>query len=172
MQLYLVRHGLAVASDEWTGAERDRPLTPAGRDEMRLAARGLRKLAVAPNAIYTSPFARARETAELIADELHVPLEDLDALSPGAQLNALAGPLARHRDAGALLFAGHEPDLSAMIGQLIGILGTARVEMKKGACCRVDLFEPPPTPLNLAQWEVRGTLIWLLTGKQLARLGS
>jgi phosphohistidine phosphatase len=165
MQLYFVRHGKAVASEEWTGAEHDRPLTADGRDEMRQAARGLRRLGIAPEAIYTSPLARAKETAELIAATLDVPLSEQAELEPGARLEDVASLVAARPDASALLFAGHEPDFSEMIGQLIGVLGTAHVEMKKGACCRVDASGTPPL-------EGQGTLIWLLTPKQLARLGA
>jgi phosphohistidine phosphatase len=171
MQLYIVRHGQAVESEAWAGAERDRPLTAEGRDEMRAAARGLRRLGVDVDPVYTSPLARARETAELIADALHAPLEALDALSPGAQLSALADPLARHRDAATLLFVGHEPDLSDMIGELIGSHGPAHVEMKKGACCRVNIHDASALS-SAAALQGRGTLAWLLTAKQLARLGA
>jgi phosphohistidine phosphatase len=165
MQLYFVRHGKAVASEEWTGAERDRPLTADGRDEMRLVARGLRRLGVAPEVIYTSPLARAKETADLIGVALNAPVSERTELEPGARLEDVATAVTARPDASVLLFAGHEPDFSEMIGQLIGVLGPARVEMKKGACCRVDASGTPPL-------DGRGTLIWLLTPKQLARLGA
>ncbi len=171
MQLYFVRHGKAVATGEWSGAERDRPLTADGRDEMRAAARGLRKLSVAPDVILTSPFARARETADLIANALGTPPQVLDELAPGATLRGLESALAAQAGTAALLFTGHEPDLSAVIGELIGVGGPARVEMKKGACCRVDLAEPRSAGSSPVL-EGQGTLAWLLTAKQLIRIGA
>jgi phosphohistidine phosphatase len=170
MQLYIVRHGQAVESEAWTGAERDRPLTAEGRDEMRAAARGLRRLGVDVDAVYTSPLGRARATADFMAAALDVSLHELDQLAPGASLDALAHVLSSHPHASALLVVGHEPDLSTMIGQLIGPHGPAHVEMKKGACCRVNV--PDTSASSSAALQGRGTLAWLLTAKQLARLGA
>jgi phosphohistidine phosphatase len=171
MQLYIVRHGQAVESEAWAGAERDRPLTAEGRDEMRAAARGLRRLSVDVDAMYTSPLARARATADVIAAALDAPLHELDQLAPGATLDALAHVLSRHPRASALLVVGHEPDLSDMIGELIGSHGPAHIEMKKGACCRVNV--PDSSALSsAAALQGRGILAWLLTAKQLARLGA
>jgi phosphohistidine phosphatase len=171
MQLYIVRHGQAVESEAWAGAERDRPLSAEGRDEMRAAARGLRRLGIDVDAVYTSPLARARATADFVAAALDAPLHELDQLAPGATLDALAHVLARQPHANALLVVGHEPDLSDMIGQLIGPHGPAHVEMKKGACCRVNVPDTS-TLSSAAAPQGRGTLAWLLTAKQLARLGA
>jgi phosphohistidine phosphatase SixA len=54
--------------------------------------------------------------------------------------------------AGAVLFVGHEPDMSLTIAALTG----GRVVMKKGGFARVDVtaFQP-----------FRGALVWLIAPK-------
>lgn len=172
MHLYFLRHGRAVEAGEWGGPEPERPLTPEGRDELRRVARGLRWVAPAPVALYTSPYVRARETAELVALALGAPVIAADELKPGADLDELAAVLARAstpQPPDGLFVVGHEPNLSTLVGLLIGWHGPARIEMKKAACARVDIALTNGAPGSLAG---RGTLAWLLTAKQLARLGG
>src|SRR5512138_2993166 len=69
MDLYLIRHAIAV--DETTTdyeSDSERPLTDKGRKKMRQIARGLRNLGVEFDLILSSPYIRARETAEILAD--------------------------------------------------------------------------------------------------------
>ena len=64
--LYLVRHGQldlgAFAKDQFTAG-----LTPLGREQARFTAKRFRALDV--KAIYSSTLGRARETADIIAEE-------------------------------------------------------------------------------------------------------
>lgn len=174
MRLYLMRHGRAESRADWTAPDAGRPLTDEGRARTASAARGLASLEVAPAVVLTSPFERARETAAIVAAALGMPLELEPALEPGADLAALAALLAAHTGAAGLLVVGHEPDLSTLVGELIGGKRGARVEMKKGACACVDL---PASALRKAAGAAErlagaGTLCWLLTAPQLARLDA
>jgi len=171
MQLYFLRHGKAGDRDEWTGPDFERPLTAEGREEMRAVARGLRALDVRPDAVLSSPLVRAWQTAEIVAEELGLPsVTDAPTLAPGCDLDLLAAALQRVRSAGAVMVVGHEPDFSTLIGLLIGgRKAPAEVELKKGACCRVDVSGSLDSGDALVG---HGTLVWLLTSKQLARLGG
>jgi Phosphohistidine phosphatase SixA len=62
MNLYLMRHGIALTRDDPSVAhDAERPLTGKGVKRMRKAAKGLRELAIRFDSILTSPFrARAR----------------------------------------------------------------------------------------------------------------
>ncbi len=68
MNLYIVRHAIAV--DEGTADFEDsqRPLTDKGRRKMRQIAKGLRALGVEFDLILSSPYLRAQETAEILAE--------------------------------------------------------------------------------------------------------
>lgn len=168
MHLYFLRHGRAAEPGEWPGDEHERPLTAQGRDELHEVAKGLRRLDLGLGAIITSPLARARETATIVATELGIAAATSPSLAAGCDLTELATLIRAHDAVHDLMVVGHEPDFSHMIGQLIGVVGYARVEMRKAACCRVDLPAPIPAPEQLAG---TGTLIWLLHAKHLARIG-
>ena len=73
MKIYLIRHSNAV--DPGTpGYEDDslRPLTEKGRDKMNKIAAALKALDVQPDLIVSSPYVRARETAEILAKVLYL----------------------------------------------------------------------------------------------------
>jgi phosphohistidine phosphatase len=186
MRLYILRHGRAGDRETWQGDDRLRPLTEDGKERTVAAARGLAALGVRPDVILTSPYTRAAQTAELTARTLTGAGSDADheqagevteesALESGATLERVAPALAERADMRDVMLVGHEPDLSGIIAALIGgNHGGARVEMKKGACCRVDipagaLRKAGQAPEKLAG---AGTLAWLLTASQLAMIGG
>jgi bisphosphoglycerate-dependent phosphoglycerate mutase len=69
VRIYLVRHGDAV-SEEDAGSDRDRWLSPRGREAARVLGRLLREQQIAIDAILCSPLPRAVQTAELLAASL------------------------------------------------------------------------------------------------------
>src|SRR5262249_61017682 len=69
MRIYLVRHGDAVSQED-AGSDRDRWLSPRGREASRILGRLLREQRVAPDAIVCSPLPRAGQTAELVGTSL------------------------------------------------------------------------------------------------------
>lgn len=168
MHLYFLRHGRAANTGDWSGDDDSRPLTEQGRDELREVARGLRRLDLGLDAILSSPLARARETAQIVAAELGLSAVETPLLEPGCDLPQLAQLAKEYETAQDLMVVGHEPDFSSMIGALVGVRGPAHVEMKKAACCRVDLPTPSLAPDGIA---ATGTLVWLLHAKHLARIG-
>ena len=68
MKLYLVRHSNAVdpGSPEYED-DSQRPLTEKGRDKMERIASALKGLGAEPDRILSSPYARAKQTAEILA---------------------------------------------------------------------------------------------------------
>lgn len=71
----MIRHG----ESEGNRARRftltsDTPLTPLGRQQAREVARRIARL-YRPEIIISSPYARARQTSEVIAEELRLPIE-------------------------------------------------------------------------------------------------
>ena len=70
MLCYFLRHGPAGDATKWQGSDFDRPLTQDGIKRIAREAKTIAALEVVPDAIVTSPLVRARQTAEIVADEL------------------------------------------------------------------------------------------------------
>lgn len=81
MRLYFVRHGESTANclGEFSNSGFTRhPLTEKGVEQARMLARGFGVVPV--EQIYSSPIKRAMQTAQILAESLHVPLETTEAL--------------------------------------------------------------------------------------------
>jgi len=161
MQLYFLRHG--TAEERAFGKDdSQRQLTPQGRAEMRSIAKGLARLNLKVDTILSSPLARALQTAQIVAEALdlndHLIVDR--RLGGGCDLDELSEVLREHSPGERVMLVGHNPDFSELVGELAG--GMA-VELKKGGLARVDTETVAPG---------RGILIWLLTPKHLALLGS
>jgi phosphohistidine phosphatase len=106
--------------------------------------------------ILSSPYVRAVETAELAAELLGYKgqIVRTQALVPEASPDDVWQEIRSRRDEGALLFASHEPLMSATVAFLLGSPGLL-VEMKKAALVRLDCDRFGPEP--------RGVLRWMLT---------
>ena len=171
MLLYLVRHAIAFERDPqaWPD-DRERPLTPEGRQRFRRAARGLRALGVQPDAVLSSRYVRAWQTAEILVAEARWPapqaLPVLESDHPPAEV------LSALRTAGgatSLALVGHEPQMHALAALLLAGAGPepeedrVLVEFRKGgvACLRLD-----GSPAS-----GRGTLLWHATPKLLRAAG-
>jgi phosphohistidine phosphatase len=164
MLLYVLRHGVAEETAP-EGGDRARRLTPSGRKKMRAAAKGMRDYGLRFDLILTSPFARAAETAAIVAEAFdgQVPLQELPALEQGLPPpETLRGlrPFVRHP---RVMIVGHEPGLSGLIGLLLtGSPEGMRLALKKGGLVALETHD-------LGR---RGgtSLRWMLTPRQLRRL--
>lgn len=74
--VFLVRHGQSVwnAEGRLQGQTADIPLTQRGIDQSRVAARTLAASITQPAALWSSDLVRARQTADIISDELVLPV--------------------------------------------------------------------------------------------------
>ena len=113
---WLIRH--ARAEQAAAGGDQARRLTAGGRAEFRETLRRLGPR-LRPTRILTSPFARARETAELVAEAAAaaghpVEVEVEPRLASGASSGS--GLLALCRDAGrGVALVGHNPEVAEAI---------------------------------------------------------
>ena len=168
MNLYLMRHGIALAQDDPSVAhDAERALTSKGSKRMRKAARGLSALAIPFDSILTSPLLRARQTADIVANTLGLEtcLEEISGLAPESNVEHLMFSLTRYQDRKHVLLIGHEPLLSGAAAHLLGGRKSAslNIEFKKGGLCRIEIDTLPAA--------APGTLHWFLTPKQLRLLG-
>lgn len=164
MELYIIRHAIAVDRfDADVQSDAERWLTGEGIEKMKIAAQGLARIIEGFDCIYTSPYRRAKETAEIVADALPAPIEELGELQPGVVFNDIAKALKPQSDA-CVALVGHEPDLSELISESISAAMHAHVLMKKGAAARIDFTSHMAPGL--------GALVWLMQPKQLRALGQ
>ena len=123
MNLYLMRHGIALTRDDPSVAhDAERPLTGKGMKRMRKAAKGLRELDIPFDSILTSPLVRARQTADIVASALGMEskLEEISGLAPESTVEHLMFGLTRYQDRQHVLMVGHEPLLSEYGGLFAG----------------------------------------------------
>jgi phosphohistidine phosphatase len=154
MELLLVRHGVAV--DEAPGlGDTGRWLTAKGRKLTRRVARWLGKSDKRrPALIWSSPLARALQSAEILAaaidyeGEIRVVAE----LSPGRDPGDLIKLFDEATSAGGpLALVGHEPSLTLLASTLLGDQsaagrlrksGVIAIELKEGAARFRFLLDP------------------------------
>ena len=165
MNLFILRHGIAVERDPSSFPDDSkRPLTLKGEDRIRLVCDAIREMDISFDQILSSPFLRARQTADIVASELNLRtvLGFRDELKPGADFKALIRRINLLRPAPEnILLVGHEPDLSLLISQLISGQSETLVDLKKGGLAKLEIKERL-RPARCA------TLNWLLTPKQMA----
>ena len=164
MNIYVLRHGLAVArGTPGIAKDSDRPLTPKGKRKLGLIAEAMKALGLSFDLILSSPYLRARQTAAIVAGALNVrkKLKYSDSLTPGGSSKKLIEHLNRLKPLPEnVLLVGHEPYLTRLVSMLVsGETGFA-VVMKKGGLCKLST-----EPLEHRQC---ATLEWLLTPRQMA----
>jgi phosphohistidine phosphatase len=142
MKLYILRHGDAVEYGDPRYKENDRPLTPKGIQRTKQLAHVLREMEITFDSILTSPLARARETAEIVARglKLHDNLRFSEHLAPSGSMEELVHQINTIRPATkGVMLVGHEPYLSGFTSLLCTGGPGLPVIFKKGALCRLDV---------------------------------
>jgi phosphohistidine phosphatase len=141
MDIYILRHGIAVPHGTHGVSENDRPLTGEGEKETRRAAKGMRELKLDFDVILSSPYLRAKQTAEITADILGFKkrlrfsehlisegdpkklVDEINGLEPAPQ---------------SIVLVGHEPYLSSLISVLTTGHRNLNVAFKKGGLCKLS----------------------------------
>jgi phosphohistidine phosphatase len=166
MNLYVMRHGIAEDRPETGGKsnDRDRELSPKGVKRIQKAAKGLLSLSISFDRILTSPLARARQTAKIVAQELQLDgrLEEIEQLSPEQSVQDLMTGLAAFSGEKNILLVGHEPLLSRTVSFLLSGKTGAEIRLKKGGLCCLEIDGLPP--------QESAVLHFALTPKQLRLL--
>ena len=134
MKIILARHG---AAEDKSSSDRDadRNLTDQGKEQADLLGRVLAATMGSLDGIWTSPLARAHQTAEIAAKLLKTAPVTEPNLEIGGDLEQLCWKL--HREApGKIMLVGHQPDLGRLAARLLGFV--SEVSLKKGGMCIVE----------------------------------
>ena len=149
MRYYFVRHGHA---EDLVDSDFKRELTAEGARRVAASAAVMKRLNMRPAAIFSSPRLRSRQTAEIIADVLELPVTLAEEVNFGfdlADIRRLTEPLKADAQ---VMFVGHNPDMSLVLHELTGV----DVAMKKGGLARVDVTSKKAR---------QGELVWLIAPK-------
>jgi phosphohistidine phosphatase len=169
MELYLIRHGIAVDRSAQVRDE-DRTLTPQGREKTQTIAQRLKACHLEFDRLLSSPLCRAQETAVILQQVgLAKRVEVWPGLRPGEPLQGWLDWCSQEgigkealSTGQRLALVGHEPDLSSWAVQLLwGEVALNRapgaaepLQLKKAGILGLTLPDTPP-------FLGRGQLFWL-----------
>ncbi len=166
MQLYIVRHGIAIdREDPKCPPDPERYLTEEGVEKTTQVAQGVAALGIAGDLFLTSPYVRAVQTAEIFARALDYAKQKIrrtDMLLPGAEPSHIFRELARDKQASSVFLFGHAPQLDDVIATALGSKKHLTA-LKKAGVALVELKRVSP-PI--------GVLGWLSIPKLLRRAGK
>jgi phosphohistidine phosphatase len=163
MQLYIVRHGIAIdREDPKCPPDPERYLTEEGVEKTKHVAKGVAALTASADLLLSSPYVRATQTAEIFAAALDYAKQKIrrtDLLLPGADPSLLFRELAKDKQSSSVFLFGHAPQLDDIIAT---VLGSKRhlTSLKKAGVALIELKRISP-PI--------GMVVWLATPKLLRR---
>jgi phosphohistidine phosphatase len=166
MDLYLLRHAKAYKRSPKFRPDSIRPLTPDGETQIRQAASGIKRLDGDFDLILSSPYVRAAKTAQIFYSVVKTgKLQLTEAMVPDADPSAIIEEINENypRDK-SIVVVGHEPHMSKLLSILLSGRPDMSIDFKKSGFCKL-------TVNNLRAGKC-ACLKWLLTPRQLARLGK
>ena len=163
MELYIVRHGIAIdREDPHSPADPDRFLTEEGIDKTKQVAKGIAALGLTADVLISSPYVRARQTADIFAAALEYPkakIRQSEALLPSADPAIFFRELAKDKQSSTIFCFGHAPHVDNLIAAALGAKHPLTA-MKKSGVGLVELKRISPPS---------GQLVWLITPKLIRR---
>jgi phosphohistidine phosphatase len=166
MQLYVVRHGIAIdREDPKCPADPERYLTEEGIEKTKRVAAAVAALDASPDLLLSSPYVRAMQTAEIFATALGYAksrIRRADLLLPGGDPMLFFRELAKDKQTSTLFVFGHAPHLDELIATALGSKHHI-TSLKKAGVALLELKRVSPP---------NGQLLWLATPKILRGAGK
>ncbi len=156
VELTFLRHAISEERG-FPGISDDslRPLKESGVEKMRIGAQGIARLGINFDLIISSPYVRARQTAEIVAAALR-PATYMELFPPLAAdveaIDAITEIRVRTEGLCSVLIVGHEPQLS-QIGSIL-LAGDLRLDLrlKKGGMFKLTCENVSLGPATLDWW--------------------
>lgn len=155
MELYVLRH--SDAAPHGTMRDADRPLTDEGIKKLTRVAEAMRKMELSFDAILSSPYIRAKETADIVGKVMQC--ESLIRLTPhlvsGADPSDIVKEIKQdlsHKN--RILIVGHNPFLTILISVLVSGREDTSIRLRKGGLCKLTA--------ETIKFGKCGTLEWLM----------
>ncbi len=155
MDIYLIRHADALALGErGITADEDRQLSERGEAQSRAVGAALLRHGVTLDKVITSPFLRARQTAEEMLRSWPAPVPEVHVcadLVPDGKPKKLARFL-RGLNVASVALVGHQPHLGIWTAWIIGGK-KANIELAKAGVAHVTC-DKPQKGLGILHWMV------------------
>jgi phosphohistidine phosphatase len=168
MNLYIVRHGVAVPGGLPGIDDNDRVLTEEGAAKMKQIAAALCRLKYRPELMLSSPLVRARQTAEILLQAFgkDVELKIFSALAPSGARREIYHEISSLDKKGikSLMIVGHQPSLGEIAGEIASGIPKQFVKLKKGSVCAIEIESIHGMP--------KGVLVALLSPSILRRING
>jgi phosphohistidine phosphatase len=148
MLLLLVRHANAGDRDpaQWPD-DRDRPLTEKGRKVQGEVSRVLRKRDLAPTLVLTSPWLRARQTADILVEVARVtsPPVPCEPLADDPDLVELQNHVGEQPSEAIVAMVGHSPWMEELAAILVaGSSNAISLDFPKSGVIGIELERLEP----------------------------
>jgi phosphohistidine phosphatase len=155
VELYLLRHGVAEQNAP-SGRDIDRTLTPGGITGLKNVVARASTAGLRPNRIAASPYLRAQQSAQIVADLLgyREPILTSTRLTPDSSPASLWQEVREIAD-GSLLIVSHEPLLSNAAAWFTGDT-RGIIEFNPATLVRIDFETLGPAPLGHVRWKMDG----------------
>ncbi|MEX0876630.1 MAG: histidine phosphatase family protein [Phycisphaerales bacterium] len=138
MLIYIIRHGKANTESE-TGKDADRMLRKKGHRQAQWLAENLRTRDEPPEMVLSSPYIRARETAEPIWEALDQTPQLDDRLSAERTLSDALDVLIDARGAGSVAIIGHNPTCARLVSTICNGLTTMPAGHRTGEMVLIEV---------------------------------
>ncbi len=150
MEIYLVRHGSAYTKEE----DPERHLNIDGLNQCHLTGKALKRLDIMFDLIVSSPKIRARQTAEIIAEEVDYSSKEIkvsESLKPTANPKDTISFLNTLTDIKRVLLAGHLPLLGNLASELLSKSSGISFHFETATVCLIEV-EPPISRTGDFRW--------------------
>ena len=156
VELYFLRHAHAGDPEAWQGDDDLRPLTHRGERQAERVGRLLAEVGFRPDLVVTSPLARARQTADIVAGLLGATVRVDERLAGDLGFRELESLLADLDDPERPMLVGHDPAFSDVVTALCD---AGDLLLRKGALARVDADRPLGPGAGALRWLVPPDLL-------------
>lgn len=138
MRIYIIRHGKAEEHTD-TGIDADRVLRKRGHKQAQWLARSLSEMPHPPQLVLSSPYMRARETAEPIWEALSQPAQYDDRLGADRSLSDAMDVVVDANGADAIALVGHNPTCARLVSVICNGLTTMPQGHRTGEMALVEV---------------------------------
>ncbi|GJL65336.1 MAG: phosphohistidine phosphatase SixA [Nitrospirales bacterium] len=157
MNCILLRHGIAVQREDWNESDGTRPLTREGISKTQKAVEGLSLMRIQPTHLLSSPYVRARETAEIVQAVFKLPdsIQLCDELVVHHAPAIIFPILTTFHEEETVICIGHEPHLGQLAALMISGRYLPGLSLKKAGACSIQFEEKPQIGCGRLEWWLR-----------------